>query len=113
MFSRTYLPKEHEAQYLALCPLCAAMYEELVKSDDDAMADETGLKAYWEHLGMMDIPEYRERWENKLTWYIDQGIKLYEECGGPNGTLITTMDDERGGIQSDEIEMILNKVIFS
>ena len=39
VLSRKYLPKEHEAQYLALCPLCAAMYEEFVKSDDDAMAD--------------------------------------------------------------------------
>ena len=39
MLSRKYLPKEHEAQYLALCPLCAAMYEEFIKSDGDAMAD--------------------------------------------------------------------------
>lgn len=33
-----YLPKEHEAQYLALCPLCAAKYEEFIKNDDKAMA---------------------------------------------------------------------------
>ncbi len=39
VLSRKYLPKEHEAQYLALCPLCAAMYEEFIKSDGDAMAD--------------------------------------------------------------------------
>ncbi|SHH81152.1 sacsin N-terminal ATP-binding-like domain-containing protein [Desulfofustis glycolicus] len=39
VLSKKYLPKEHETQYLALCPLCAAMYEEFVKSDDDAMAD--------------------------------------------------------------------------
>ena len=39
VLSRVHLPKEHEAQYLALCPLCAAMYEEFVKKDDDAMAD--------------------------------------------------------------------------
>jgi hypothetical protein len=38
VLSRMYLPKEHEAQYLALCPLCAAKYEEFVKSDEDAMA---------------------------------------------------------------------------
>ena len=29
--------KEHEAQFLALCPLCAAMYKEFVKRDEDAM----------------------------------------------------------------------------
>ncbi|MEK7274473.1 MAG: hypothetical protein AAB110_04380 [Candidatus Desantisbacteria bacterium] len=35
--SRDYFSKEHEAQYLALCPLCAAMYNEFVKCDDNAM----------------------------------------------------------------------------
>jgi hypothetical protein len=33
-----HLYKEHEAQFLALCPVCAAMYEEFVKRDPDAMA---------------------------------------------------------------------------
>jgi len=37
MFSKEILPKEHEAQFLALCPLCAAMYKELVKKNDVAM----------------------------------------------------------------------------
>ena len=35
--SRDYFRKEHEAQYLALCPLCAAMYNEFVKYDEMAM----------------------------------------------------------------------------
>lgn len=38
-FSQEHFPLEHEAQFLALCPLCAAMYKELVKKDDAAMAD--------------------------------------------------------------------------
>ena len=38
MFSFIYLPKEHEAQYLALCPLCAAKYQEFIKNDDTATA---------------------------------------------------------------------------
>jgi hypothetical protein len=37
--SRDYFPKEHEAQFLALCPLCAAMYKEFVKKDEGIMAD--------------------------------------------------------------------------
>jgi len=32
------LPKEHEAQFLALCPLCAAKYKEFIKNDEEAMA---------------------------------------------------------------------------
>jgi hypothetical protein len=35
--SGDYFSKEHEAQYLALCPLCAAMYKEFVKHDEGAM----------------------------------------------------------------------------
>ena len=38
VLSKRYLPKEHEAQYLALCPVCAAKYDEFVKTDDEAMA---------------------------------------------------------------------------
>ena len=28
---------DHEAQFLSLCPLCAAMYKEFVKQDEGAM----------------------------------------------------------------------------
>ncbi len=38
-FSQDHFPVEHEAQFLALCPLCAAMYKELVKKDEAAMDD--------------------------------------------------------------------------
>ncbi|MEW5948997.1 MAG: hypothetical protein AB1711_06255 [Thermodesulfobacteriota bacterium] len=37
--SKDYFSREHEAQFLALCPLCAAMYKELVKKDEEAIAD--------------------------------------------------------------------------
>ena len=39
ILSRNYLPKEHEAQYLALCPLCAAKYDEFIKTNDDVMGE--------------------------------------------------------------------------
>jgi hypothetical protein len=38
-FSQDHFPVEHEAQFLALCPLCAAMYKELVKKDEAAITD--------------------------------------------------------------------------
>jgi len=53
VLSRRYLPKEHEAQYLALCPLCAAKYEEFVKTDDEAMS---GLRAAIGRAKDCDIP---------------------------------------------------------
>lgn len=35
--SGDHFPNEHESQFLALCPLCAAMYKEFIKRDKDAM----------------------------------------------------------------------------
>ena len=37
ILSKDYLPVEHDAQFLALCPLCAARYKEFVKSDENVM----------------------------------------------------------------------------
>jgi len=39
VFSKEHFEKEHEAQYLALCPLCSAKYKEFIKSDEGAMLD--------------------------------------------------------------------------
>ena len=39
VLSKKYLPKEHEAQYLALYHLCDAKYNEFVKTDDEVMAE--------------------------------------------------------------------------
>ncbi len=33
-----HFSKEHEAQFLALCPTCAAKYKEYVKADENALA---------------------------------------------------------------------------
>ena len=35
--SRDHFAKEHETQFLFLCPLCAAMYNEFVKHDEETM----------------------------------------------------------------------------
>ncbi len=49
--SRDYFPKEHEVQFLALCPLCAAKYKEFVKREEEqeaalyrALQNEEGLE---------------------------------------------------------------------
>jgi len=38
VLAKDHLPKEHEAQYLALCPTCAAKYKEFIKSVPAEMA---------------------------------------------------------------------------
>ena len=52
-FGRDYFPKEHEAQYLALCPVCAAKYQEYVKNDKAAQ------KVLYNILKDSDEPEVR------------------------------------------------------
>jgi len=71
---------------------------------------ESGITYYWEHLGMLVDKDYRERWQRKLEWYRQQDILPMEEGGGKNGTLITTCDSEEGGIKSDEVADLINKV---
>ncbi|MFC1859156.1 hypothetical protein ACFL9U_14195, partial [Thermodesulfobacteriota bacterium] len=51
--SKDHFPVEHEAQFLALCPLCAAMYKEFVKQDKDAMVS---LKNALMNEGDCEVP---------------------------------------------------------
>jgi ATP-dependent exoDNAse (exonuclease V) alpha subunit len=74
---------------------------------DDAA---TGQRVYWEHLGMLHDPDYRARWETKLKWYKAQDILPYDDGGGSGGTLLTTRDDEQGGIDSEQLEQVVDEV---
>ncbi len=71
---------------------------------------ELGIKVYWEHLGRLDDPVYRARWQRKLDWYRTHGIVPREEGGGTAGTLIITRDDEHGGIDSAQISALIEEV---
>ncbi|MFH1737957.1 MAG: hypothetical protein ABIH23_03030, partial [bacterium] len=68
---------------------------------------------YWEHCGMLNVPSYRKRWEEKLTWYKTHDILSYEDGGGENGTLIITSESPTGGISSQDIEGIIRKIILT
>jgi ATP-dependent exoDNAse (exonuclease V) alpha subunit len=47
----------------------------------------------WEHLGMLNRPDYRQGWEWKREWYRKNGF-------AEGKTLFTSQDDERGGLDS-------------
>ena len=87
--------------------------EGVTKYPDFTIEDiESGRTFYWEHCGMLHVPNYRSRWEKKLNWYKDNGILTHEEGGGENGTLIVTNESTRGGISSQDIERIIRTVIL-
>ncbi len=58
---------------------------------------------YWEHLGMLSVPSYKEKWERKEQWYKDNGY--FDQ-------LITSEDKPDGSISSTEIESIARKHIL-
>ena len=72
---------------------------------------ESGLTFYWEHCGMLHVPDYRRRWEEKLSWYRAHGILPREEGVGENGTLIVTRDEANGSIDSAKITAVITDVL--
>jgi hypothetical protein len=75
--------------------------------EDDMM----GTTFYWEHLGMLQRPSYRRKWEAKLEWYRSHGVVPHEDGGGPNGTLVVTQDGLDGSISSAEIEALVDDLL--
>jgi hypothetical protein len=66
--------------------------------------DDTGKTYYWEHCGMLHDPSYRSRWNEKLAWYKANNILPMEDGGGSAGTLVVTVDQADGGIDSAFID---------
>ena len=58
---------------------------------------------YWEHLGMLSVPSYREAWERKRKWYKDNGYA---------DRLVTSEDGPDGSIDAAQIERIARERIF-
>lgn len=75
---------------------------------------------YWEHLGMLASPLYREGWERKRKWYQEiLGIPVIGD-GAPDEKLdpgvfplvITSADNEDGGIDVPRFESLIKKFIL-
>jgi hypothetical protein len=73
--------------------------------------DTTGTVVYWEHLGMLQRPSYRRKWEQKLAWYRANGVLPHHEGGGPAGVLVTTEDGADGSISSADIEALVDELL--
>lgn len=84
-----------------------------VRYPDFTIADHTsGITYYWEHLGLLEDPEYSARWERKKKEYIAAGIKPYDEGGSSERILIETRDDARGGLDAGQIAKIINEIVL-
>jgi hypothetical protein len=72
-----------------------------------------GVTFYWEHLGMLDDPGYRARWERKRNEYLESGIRPLERAADAEGVLIETHDQAGGGLDAAEIARIIDQVVLS
>ncbi|MDQ7251284.1 AAA family ATPase [Dongia sedimenti] len=69
---------------------------------------DTGIVWFWEHLGMLGDEEYGRKWKLKLAWYRNNGVRLHEEGGGPNGTLVTSTEAQ--GIDYVQIRKLIKMI---
>ncbi len=72
---------------------------------------ESGENYYWEHCGMLHVPQYRRRWEDKLAWYRANRIFPSNEGGGERGVLILTQDGANGSIDAANIDRLITKIL--
>jgi hypothetical protein len=72
---------------------------------------ESGQNYYWEHCGMLHVPQYRRRWEEKLAWYRANRIVARSEGGGDRGVLIVTQDGANGSIDAANIDRLIKEVL--
>jgi exodeoxyribonuclease V alpha subunit len=75
---------------------------------------------YWEHLGMLGVPAYREGWDAKRRWYeqtmgfpvVGDGAPGNEVKPGTSPIVITSRDGDNGGIDEQRIEQLARKYIL-
>lgn len=84
-------------------------YEKLLEVDgrrcipDFTFASDDGDTILWEHLGLLDVPEYREAWEKKLAFYQQLGFVEGE-------TLFTTRDHPHGAFTTQDVLAMIEKL---
>jgi energy-coupling factor transporter ATP-binding protein EcfA2 len=94
------------------------LYEQPVKLGDGKVRypdftvvdDATGETVYWEHLGLLEEPAYKLRWEAKLEAYKSSGIRPVGEPPGQQGRLVITRDDPKGGLDAHHIAKLVREI---
>ena len=59
---------------------------------DFTISLDDGHTVFWEHAGMLDVPDYASKWEKKKRWYAENGILPGSDGVGANGVLMWTDD---------------------
>lgn len=70
---------------------------------DFTFIDAAGDIIILEHLGMLSVPSYKADWEKKKLFYEESGYHI-------NKNLFITTESEKGGIDSKEIERVIDVI---
>lgn len=71
-----------------------------------------GITWYWEHLGLLHVPHYKNRWDYKKAAYSTAGIETWKEGSNAENFLIETRDDEHGGLDGGMIARIIDQTVL-
>lgn len=105
------LSQEQLAQRTYTYETNLTMPDGTVRCPDFTVARPGRPTVYWEHLGMLDRPDYRAGWTAKRAWYISHGILPWEDGGGSKGVLVCSTENQSGsGIDAQEIEQLARRV---
>jgi hypothetical protein len=79
---------------------------------DFTIEDEiSGRTIYWEHLGMLERPDYRRSWERKLDWYRTNKVMPAEEGGETKGSLVTTRESSQAGFDAAQVQTVIKRFV--
>jgi hypothetical protein len=85
-----------------------------IKPDFTIEHPSTGRKFFWEHLGLLDTQEYKEKWERKKQAYLEDGFVLAENATIEDDyILITSEDSPGGGLNSQIVDKLINEHILN
>lgn len=72
-----------------------------------------GVTYYWEHLGRLDDPDYRARWERKRAEYLAAGLRPLDDRGEADRVLVETQDEPGGGLDAAAIGRIIDQLAMA
>ena len=84
---------------------------DVVKFPDFTIVDDDrGITFYWEHCGMLYEKAYKERWEKKKKWYLENNILLIDAKEKSDKVLVISEDSVEGGISVPDINEVISNI---
>ena len=94
----------HDINFKYELPLWLKENDDILIHPDFTITTKSGT-FYWEHMGMMSVPEYRDKASKRISLYASNGITIPDK-------LIVTMDTSDGLINMMTIKVMINSLLI-